>query len=82
MAKILLILDFLLPTVFFFLGRRMKGEKKKRVMRESLVLFFAAGIFAPVVFTYFSLTLQAVFSAFLMLLAFAGIFAISYKKTV
>lgn len=77
MERILLLFNFILPSVFFVLGKR-RGEKE--LMAESVLFFLAAVLFSPVVCIYFSLTAQAVFSAFLMLLEYFSLAAIVYRS--
>ena len=76
MKEILLILDFLCPLFFFFLGRAKKGKTGRLIVRESIAVLFAVAIFAPLAARYYSLTVQCGLTATVLfcqslLLAFA-----------
>ncbi len=80
MQEMVLFFNFFIPVFFFFLGRSMKGKKKKAIIAESIFVFLVALIFTPIVHIFSSLSTQMVFSAFLMLLQGIGICRICYQK--
>jgi hypothetical protein len=82
MKEIALFFDFFVPVFFFFLGRSLKGNVKKEVIRESFFVFLVALIFTPVVYLFTSLSVQIVFCAFVMLLQGVCICKICYKKKI
>lgn len=79
MNQILICLDFILPSLFFCLGCKIKGGRKKKIAEESLVVFVAALLFSPLVHLYFPLNLQAFYSAALMFVQFLLLTGACYK---
>lgn len=79
MKEILLLLDFLCPSFFFVLGRTLRGNARKVLVKESLATFFVVLLFAPVVYLYFSLSVQSVFCAGVLFLQFF-LFSIGFFK--
>jgi len=79
MKEIILLFNFLIPALFFFLGRSVKGKKGKDMMTESVFVFLIAIIFTPVVHIFMPLSVQMIFCAFLMLLQSIGICKICYR---
>lgn len=80
MSGIFLLLDFLIPLFFFFLGRSLKGEKRREVIRESLFVFLLSLLFAPVSYAYLSLSAQGALCAALIFVQYLGICHIQYGK--
>ncbi len=79
MQEMVLLFSFFFPVLFFFLGRSLKGKKRKEIMTESIFVFTVALIFTPVVHIFTPLSVQTVFCAFLMLLQGIGICRICYN---
>ena len=67
MSEVLFALDFLFPLFFLALGRALRGKRGRKLVRESLIAFCAALLFAPIVFLYASLPVQGVFCAGILL---------------
>ncbi|MBR3837427.1 MAG: hypothetical protein IKJ74_04690 [Clostridia bacterium] len=63
METVLLVLDFLCPLFFFFLGRSQKGLLRRILVRESLVTFLLALLLAPAALLWCSLTVQGIVTA-------------------
>lgn len=80
MQEMALLFDFFIPVFFFFLGRCLKSSVRRGVVKESILVFAVALIFAPVVHIFTSLSVQLVFCAFLMMLQGIGICRICYKE--
>ena len=79
MQEMILLFNFLIPTLFFFLGRSMKGNLRREIMKESIFVFLIALIFTPVVHIFLPLSVQMIFCAFLMLLESIGVCRICYR---
>ncbi len=70
MEIVLLALDFLCPTFFFLLGRTRRGRTRRVLVRESLLTFLLALLFAPIGFLFFSLSVQGIICAGILLSQF------------
>jgi hypothetical protein len=71
MEKLLLILDFFVPLFFFFLGRCLKGEGGRALVRVSLMIFFLSLVIAPLAYLLFSLSAQGIATALILFLQFS-----------
>ena len=74
MESVLLVLDFLIPLFFFFLGRNLRGAARRALVSSSLLVFCLATLAAPLAYRFFSLAAQGIGLAFLMCFQFLLIF--------
>ena len=74
MENVLLVLDFLIPLFFFFLGRKLKGAARRALVSSALLVFCLALFVAPLAFLFFSLAAQGIGLACLMCFQFTLIF--------
>lgn len=67
MKTVFLVLDFLIPLFFFLLGTKSRGKIRRLLVKESLNTFCIALLFAPVGALFFSVAVQGMICAFVLL---------------
>lgn len=82
MKELLLAVDFICPAVFFLLGRALGKKEGRALIKDGLLVFLAALLFAPIVYLFFSLAVQGVCTALLIFLQFALVAFRLYKEKI
>lgn len=82
MKEVFLAVDFLCPLIFFSLGRALGKKEGRALIKESLLVFVSALVFAPMAYRLFSVAVQGVCTALLILLQFALVSFRLYKEKI
>lgn len=82
MNVLLLALDFLCPAVFFLLGRALGKKEGRGLIKDSILVFLSALLFAPIAYRFFSVSVQGICTGLIIFLQFALVSFRLYKEKI